>query len=108
MEKRKYFVVYGDFGNQYNLFYTTDAGYYPENPSYCKKFTTADFLQEYPDAERITRAEAIRLARAERARRKFDPAFAGYADRYVYPYGAAWCRQGYDYLHTDSTSVIVE
>lgn len=98
MGKRKYFVVRGNFDNQYQLFYTTDD---------CKKFTTEDFLKEYPNAEHITRAEALRLARAERARRKFDPGFAGYADRYVYPYGAVWC-QGYDYLHTDSTSVIVE
>lgn len=108
MEKRKYFVVHGDFGNQYKLFYTTNAGYYPENPSYCKKFTTEDFLQDYPDAERITRAQALQLARAERERRKLNPSFAGYADKYIYPYGAAWCRQGYDYLYTDSTSVIIE
>ncbi len=108
MEKRKYFAVYGNFSNQYKLFYTTDAGYYPENPNYCKKFTTEDFLAEYPDAERITRAQALRLARAERARRKLNPAFAGYADKYIYPYGAAWCYQGYDYLHVDNTGVIVE
>lgn len=108
MGKRKYFVVRGNFENQYKLFYTMDAGYYPENPNYCKKFTTEDFLEEYPNAERITRAQALQLARTERARRKTDPAFAGYADRYVYPYGAAWCRQGYDYLHVDNTSIIVE
>lgn len=44
MEKRKYFVVRGNFENQYKLFYTMDTGYYPENPNYCKKFTTKDFF----------------------------------------------------------------
>lgn len=86
---KKYYIVWGDFANAYKLYWVTDEGY-------------------YPNAERITRATAIAYARAERQRRKLDPYFAGYADAYIYPYGAAWCDPTYAYLHTDSTGIIVE
>lgn len=87
---KKYFIVSGQFANQYSLFWTTDAGYYPGAASYQRKFNT------------------IAYARAERKRRKENEAFSGYADCYVHPYGAAWYDPTYAYLHTDSTGVIVE
>lgn len=86
---KKYFVVYGEFSNQYALFWTTDKEYYPDAESYKRKFDTAEFLAEYPTAERITRKQALALARAERRRRRENGMFSGYADRYVKPYGAA-------------------
>lgn len=105
---KKYFVVYGEFANQYALFWTTDAGLYPDAPDYKCKFCTADFLAEYPTAKRITRKQALALARAERQRRRENGMFSGYADRYIKPYGAAWYNPAYAYLHTDNTGVIVE
>ena len=60
---KRYFVKYGKFRNQYALRYISD----PERPT--------------PEGwERIHRKEAEALARAERARRKDNPAFSGYAD----------------------------
>lgn len=88
MEKKKYFVVYGNFGNQYQLFWTLDSGIRPNAPDYMRKFNTAEFLKQYPNAERITRKEAIRLAREERERRRVNPSFAYYASKDVVPYGA--------------------
>ena len=59
---KRYFVKYGDFRNQYAL-------------RYIEGDTAA------PDGwERITRKEAKALAKAERDRRKENPAFSGYAD----------------------------
>ncbi len=105
---KKYFIVPGNFANQYSLFWTTDAGMYPDAASYEHKFNTAEFLEKYPQAEQITREKAIAYARAERKRRKENGAFSGYADTYIHPYGAAWHNPEYAYLHTDSTGVIVE
>ena len=105
---RKYFIVPGDFANTYDLVWTTDAGYYPNAEDYKRKFNTTEFLVDYPNAEQITRKQAIAYARAERARRRENGFFSGYAARYVRPYGAAWYDPAYAYLHTDSTGVIVE
>lgn len=104
---KKYFIVPGDFVNTYALYWTTDTGYHPNAESYKRKFNTAEFLREYPNAERISRKDAIAYARAERARRRDDAYFSGYADGYVYPYGAMWCDPTYISSHTDSTGVIV-
>lgn len=105
---KKYFIVPGNFSNAYNLYWTTDAGYYPDAANYERKCNTDNFLEDYPNAEQITRKEAIAYARAERKRRKENGAFSGYADCYVHPYGAAWYDPAYAYLHTDSTGVIVD
>lgn len=60
---KRYYVNYGEFRNQYALRYIS-------NPE-----------QTAPDGwEQITRKEAEALARAERRRRKENPAFSGYAD----------------------------
>lgn len=70
--RKRYFVKRGNFGNIYSLFWTDS----PEMET------------KLPDgAERITRAEAIKLCRDERQRRKHDRAFAYYADAQVYPAG---------------------
>lgn len=105
---KKYYIVPGNFANAYSLYWTTDKGYYSDAPSYCCKFTTANFLEIYPNAEQITRKDAISYARAERKRRKKNGYFSGYADTYVHPYGAAWYDPAYAHLYTDSTGVIVE
>lgn len=105
---KKYFIVPGNFANQYTLFWTTDAGYYPDAASYQRKFNTTEFLKQYPNAEQITRKDAIAYARAERKRRKENGHFSGYADCYIHPYGAAWYNPAYTYLHTDSTGIIIE
>lgn len=105
---KKYYIVPGDCPEAYKLFWTTDEGYYPEAESYKYKFNTAEFLEEYPNAEQITRKQAIAYARAERKRRKENGYFSGRADKYVHPYGAAWYDPGCAYLYTDSTCVIVK
>lgn len=105
---KKYFIVPGNFANQYSLFWTTDAGMYPDATNYERKFNTAEFLAQWPNAEQITRKQAIAYARAERKRRKENRAFSGYADCYIHPYGAGWYDPTYAYLHTDGTGVIVE
>ena len=64
---KKYFVQYGSFANQYKLRYTEDGS----NP---------------PCYERISRDEALYLCRAENRRRKYDRAFAGYADNTILPF----------------------
>lgn len=104
---KKYFIVRGNFENQYKLYWTTDAGYYPEADSAHRKFDTSEFLSDYPESERITRKEAIAYARAERRRRRENGYFSGYATRFVVPYGAAWVDSAYAHLHTDTTGVIV-
>lgn len=87
----KYYVDFGTekFGNRYSLFYTVADESAPET------------------AERITRKEAITYARAERARRKNDSAFSGYADTYIYPFG--WRADPALYLPDmcDSSGVVV-
>ena len=71
------------------------------------KAESKQFLACYPEAQRITRAEAVSLARAERKRRKESPAFSGYADTYVMPFPGAWCNPFNAYLHTASDGVTV-
>lgn len=67
--KKRYFVVRGRAGNEYDLIWADENN-----------------RHALPDrAERITRAEAYKLARAERDRRRHDPAFAGYACDCIYP-----------------------
>ncbi len=67
--KRSYYIERtADFGNTYNLFHAP-----------------ADF--KAPDSwERITRKQAEQLARAERSRRRDDPAFAGFASSVILPH----------------------
>ena len=47
---KKYFIIPGNFDNAYDLVWTTDAGYYPDAEDYKRKFNTAEFLEEYPNA----------------------------------------------------------
>lgn len=70
-KRRHYFIRLGSFANNYSLRWTDNA--------------TDDAVAERLGYERITRAEAIRKARAERERMRLDPSFAGYADSRVYP-----------------------
>ena len=72
--KRLYFVKYGKFANTYTLIHTT-----PEDAARAK-------AEGY---ERITRAEAIRLAKAEAERQNSDPSFSGYADSHIFPIAPA-------------------
>lgn len=97
---KKYYIIPGNFVNAYNLFWVTDEGYYPNAENYKRKFNTAEFLAEYPNAEQISRKQAIAYTQGKNV--------SGYVDRYVHPYGAAWYDPAYAYLHTDSTGVIVE
>ena len=67
--RRAYYVRYPrDFANEYSLRYTVGAE-----------------LSAGDGWERITRREAERLARAERARRRWEPERSGYADADIYP-----------------------
>lgn len=71
--KRQYYIIYGNFANQYKL-------------RYCDSKEDMRRLQGvYDNAERITREEAIKYARNERSRRLNDYAFSGYADIAVFP-----------------------
>lgn len=72
-----------------------------------RKADNVRLLTCYPEAQRITRAEAVSLARAERKRRKESPAFSGYADAYIMPFPGAWCNPSNAYLHTASDGVTV-
>ena len=69
---KQYFVKYSrNFGNTYAFRWADNA---------------ADVAALTSDGyERITRAEALRLARDEAIRRRDDPAFAYYADAHIYP-----------------------
>ena len=67
---KKYYIKHGEFANIYELRYTIDADEEAEAIS--------------AGYERITRKEAEEYARQERARRKYDPAFSGYADADIY------------------------
>lgn len=69
--KKQYYIIRGHFGNMYNLNWVDESNRY----------------KLPPNAERITRAEAYRLAREERYRRRYDSAFSGLADSYIYPAG---------------------
>ena len=88
---KKYYVDFGaeKFGNRYSLFYTVANESVPET------------------AERITRRDASAYARAERARRKTDPAFSGFADTYIFP--VSWRGDSAVYLPDmcDSSGVVV-
>lgn len=86
---KRYYIIHGDFRNQYKLFYA-------EN--------TADELELIASgAINIPRIDAIRYAREERNRRKDDPAFAYYADDRIYPLNTR-----YNPAHkTDYTGYIV-
>ena len=68
---RKYWIHYcRSFGNTFELYYTENAKeekYLPHN------------------AERITRKDALKMARRESDSRKFDGAFSGFADAEIYP-----------------------
>lgn len=69
--RRAYFVNYWrDFGNTYRLLYAE---------------TSADFTALPEGAERITRKEALRLAKEEAERCRIDPNFSGYADTAIFP-----------------------
>lgn len=78
---KKYFIVRGNFGNVYAL-------YWADSPEMEK------LLPE--GAERISRKEAERLAAAENYRKKHDKSFSGYADSAIYPAGTRWdfCPEG--------------
>lgn len=69
--KHYYVKYYRSFGNCYALNWADNS---------------ADIAALTSDGyERITRAEALRLARDEAIRRRDDPAFAYYATAYIYP-----------------------
>lgn len=75
---KKYFVQYGDFANQYSLRYAES-----------QKEEAKLVEQGY---ERVNRADALKLAKAERERKNTNQGFAGYADQYIYPanYNGEW------------------
>ena len=90
---RKYFIhYYRDFGNTYNLAYTdTDA-------------QAAE--AEANGWDRITRKQAESKCADENRARKTDPAFSGYADSLIYPYGydCDWCND----RHAEKVGYIIE
>lgn len=69
--KKQYYIIRGHFGNVYNLNWADES----------------NRCNLPPNAERITRAEAYRMAREERYRRRYDSAFSGLADSCIYPAG---------------------
>lgn len=69
--RRHYYIKRGNWSNVYALRWTDSA--------------EGDKAAIHLGYDRITRAEAIQQARAERDRQKFDPSFAGHADDRVYP-----------------------
>lgn len=86
---KKYYIVSGNFANVYSLYWVRRG-------------------ETVPNGEEITRAEAIRLCRIERRRRKTDPYFAGYADAYIMPYNCAESdNPSYILRHLDSSGFIV-
>ena len=86
---KKYYIVHGKFDNAYSLYWVRRG-------------------ETVPNGEEITRAEAVRLCRDKRKRRKTDPYFDGYADAYVMPYGYEEAENpSYILRHLDSTSYIV-
>lgn len=70
---KKYFVNYGDFANQYSLFYVEN----PTDERYAAR--------KFPNAERIPKKRAVELAQLERFRRQSNQAFSGYADDIILP-----------------------
>lgn len=78
---KKYFIVRGDFGNVYSLYWADST----------------EMEKLLPEgAERISRKEAERLAAAENYRRKYTPSSSGYAASAIYPAGLRWdfCPEG--------------
>ena len=69
MDKKYYFIQRGQFHNDYALGWGYD--------------------DQADGWERITRAEAIKLAREEVWRRKYDKSFSGLATEYIWPITAA-------------------
>lgn len=78
---KKYFVVRGNFGNAYTLYWADS----PEMEAMLPKC-----------AERISRKEVERLAAAENYRKKYEKSSSGYADNAIYPAGTRWdfCPEG--------------
>ena len=86
---KKYYIVHGKFVNTYSLYWVRRG-------------------ETVPNGEEITRAEAVRLCRDERRRRKTDPYFGGYADAYIMPYDCEEAiNPNYILRHLDSTGYIV-
>ncbi len=97
--KRMYYVVYwADYANTYSLYHVS-------------KSTEAAFLERCPNAERISRADAIALCRKERRTRKHDNNFAGYGDTYIWPSTMVDSdqieRDNYYFRHLDSSGFII-
>lgn len=67
MKKAYYIQYFRDFSNCYALYWAEQGVAVPQ------------------DWERITRREAESLCRKERSARHFTPAFASYADAYIFP-----------------------
>ena len=67
---KKYYIVRGDFGNVYTLFWA-------DGPEMTAKLPEG--------AEQITRKKAEALCREEKDRCKYDPAFSGYASDTILP-----------------------
>ena len=86
---KHFYIVRGHFAKTYNLYWAPRG-------------------VPVPGGEQVTSAEAVKLCKAERKRRKSDPYFNGYANAYIMPYG---CREAenpsYILRHTDSSGFIV-
>lgn len=93
--QKQYFVVPGDSANSYKLLWSEPADEF-------------GLLLNHPKAKKITKKEAVRLAKAERQRRREDPSFSGSADEYVYPYGAnPWALNAFGRFITDSSGCVI-
>ena len=68
---KQYYIQRGRFRNEYSL-------YWAETPEEIQLAVENAY-------ERISRQEAISFCRAERRRRKENPAFSGYADAHIFP-----------------------
>nr|DAK62615.1 MAG TPA: hypothetical protein [Caudoviricetes sp.] len=68
MKKSYYVEYYRDFGNTYNLYWLPSGEPAPAG------------------LERITYKRAVELCKDERYRLKYDQAFSGYADTWIWPY----------------------
>lgn len=86
---KHYYIIHGDFENRYQLFYAENH--------------TDEIELIAAGATHISRADAIRYAREERERRKYNLNFSGYADTTIWPWGA----RGVQWKELDSTGYIV-